>query len=577
MIYVYCEGEQMHKTFAGDKFFGNMKIAILSMIVTYSTSLLDYFLVGRAMGEEALQAFALLTPYLSIVFFVSCLISSGTAIMIAFEVGKGSRERGNLYFQQGVILALGVGILLSIALLLGGGWVLGNKSVPVDIRKMMNDYYLYICLLPVWHILNELLFSVIWNAGGDIYCVISLGVKLVINIAASVLLMSYIGIGGTGLGTIFGCICSLLVFPFYFRSKQNVFQWGWHFDIRSVFKMFHFSIRDAMIYLYMAAIQFLMNAYLMYRYGGQAVLIFSVIMNLENLYLTVFDSPGDAVSVILTVFVGEGNRRGILKSMKAAEKTAMIEGIVTMLILLIFSEQIPLIFGITGVENIHMIAVAVRIFAIGALVFPIIMLFSTYYLTIERVFLSVEMMTMQILVAPLVSGVLLSIPFGLTGVWIGLCMGSVVMLFIDALILKIRHSDRTFPYLLNKEKLKKQLSYDVPISQEGVMSLVNQVETDLTKRGIEQKKIYRIMLMIEETEMLVVERNRERGGIIQCDLFMEDPIRLVLRDSGLYSDITDQDGVAESFRAYTATMIGSNYGANQYLLTWGNNRTVCTF
>lgn len=90
----------MQKTFAGDKFMGNMKIAVLSMVVTYVTSLLDYFLVGRVMGEDALQAFALLSPYLSIVFFVSCLIASGTAIMLAFEVGKGSRENGNRFFHK---------------------------------------------------------------------------------------------------------------------------------------------------------------------------------------------------------------------------------------------------------------------------------------------------------------------------------------------------------------------------------------------------------------------------------------------------------------------------------------------
>ena len=77
---------------------------------------------------------------------------------------------------------------------------------------------------------------------------------------------------------------------------------------------------------------------------------------------------------------------------------------------------------------------------------------------------------------------------------------------------------------MNREKLKRQLSYDVPISQEGVMSLVDQVEEDLKKHRVEEKKIYRIMLMIEETEMLVVERNQGRGGIFPC-LFGNDDRR----------------------------------------------------
>ena len=77
--------------------------------------------------------------------------------------------------------------------------------------------------------------------------------------------------------------------------------------------------------------------------------------------------------------------------------------------------------------------------------------------------------------------------------------------------------------------------------------------------------------------MLVVERNAGRGGIIQCDIFLENPIRLILRDSGPYSDVTDQNSEAESFRAYAATMIGGSFGANKYVIAWGNNRTVCKF
>lgn len=567
----------MQRNFASDKFLGNMKIAVLSMVVSYSSSLLDYFLVGQVMGEKALQAFALLTPYLSIIFFVSCLVSSGTAIMSAFEVGKGSREHGNHFFQQGVISAVGIGVLLSLILFLCKGLILGSERVPSEVMKMMEEYYIYICLLPVWHILSELLFAVIWNAGGDRHCAIAIGLKLFVNIFASVILMHYIGIGGTGLGTVLGCVAEIAVLFFYFRTPENVFQWGWYFDIKSVMKMFHFGSRDAMIYLYMAVLQFVMNLFLLKQFGSEAILIFSVLMNLENLYVSVFNAPSNAISVILTVYVGEGNRKGILKSMKTAERTAALQGIIAVIVLFIFARRIPMLFGIHNSASIEATKIAVRIFALSALVYPFIMLYSTYYLAIKRVALSMRILTMQILIMPMVFGILLSYSMGLRGVWIGFSLGSIFMFLLDALLIKLCYRDRSFPHLLNEKKLEKQLSYDVPISKEGVMSLVDQVEQDLKSRGVESKKVYRIMLMIEETEMLVVERNGDKGGIIQCDLFFEEQIRLVLRDNGLFSDVTDQDNEAESFRAYAATMIGGNYGANKYIVAWGNNRTVCWF
>lgn len=565
------------KTFARDKFLGNMKIAVLSMIVTYVTSLLDFFLVGQVIGEKALQAFALLNPYLSIIFFVSCLISAGTSVMLAFEVGKGSRENGNRYFSQGVLLTVGTGLLLGLLLFLCKDLILGNKQVPVEIMQMMNDYYLFICLLPVWHMVGELLFSTIWNAGGDRYCGISMIVKLFVNIVASVVLMKYIGIGGTGLGTVLGCMAGIVVLLFYFRSPDNVFHWHWSFRRKSIYKMMRYGTRDAMPYLYTAALQFFMNLYLLRYFGSDSILIFCVIMNIENLYLTVFNAPSSAVSVLLTVFVGEGNRHGVLKSMKTAERMATLEGLLTIFLLLVFARWIPSFFGINEITDIDATVSAIRLFALGALVYPYTMLYTTYYLAIQRVYLSMRMMTMQILIMPVAFGVLLSRLFGLNGVWLGLSLGSIVTFILDALIIKYRHHDKSFPHLLNLDKLNHQLSYDVPISQEGVMSLVDHVEADLKRRGVDPKKIYRIMLMIEETEMLVVERNQGRDGIIQCDIFLEDPIRLILRDSGPYSDVTDQDSVAESFRAYSATMIGGSYGAGKYVIAWGNNRTVCKF
>lgn len=554
-----------------------MKIAVLSMVVTYVSSLLDFFLVGQVMGEEALQAFTLLSPYLSIIFFVSCLISSGTSVMIAFEVGKGNREEGNGLLTQGLIIAIVVGVLMSFLLYFGKSILLGNVYIADEIKGLMNEYYKYVCLLPLSHIVGELLFSVIWNAGGDLYCAISLAIKLFVNVFASVILMEYIGIGGTGLGTILGCIAAIAVLLFYMRSENCVLKWKRYFDIKSAVKVFRYGTRDAMIYLYMALLQFIMNTYLLYKFGGSAILIFSVIMNIANLYLTVFNAPSNAVSVLLTVFVGEENRHGVLKSMKTAERTATLEGILTILLLVVFARWIPAMFGINEVPDIEAVKRAIRLYALGALVYPYIMLYSTYYLAIQRVFLSMRMMTMQVLIMPILFGILLSQYLGVNGVWIGLSLGTIITFLIDALILRFRHQDKSFPHLLNLDKLNRQLSYDVPITEEGVMLLVNQVESDLKERKIESKKIYRIMLMIEETEMLVVERNAGRGGIIQCDIFLENPIRLILRDSGPYSDVTDQNSEAESFRAYAATMIGGSFGANKYVIAWGNNRTVCKF
>lgn len=561
-------------TFAEEKFRGNMKLAVITMVIAYLTSIMDYVLVGQVMGEESLKAFALVTPYVSIVTFTASMISVGTAFLIAREVGRGNRGEANKYFQQSLLLSVVCGILLGIAYWISKDMVFEQMRLSKELEEIMNPYFVYICFLPLWQILNTLLYGVIWNEGGDAFCIVSLIVQFSVNIIGSLVGMHFMGMSGVGLGTVVSYIAGSLVLVFYFGSRNNVFSWGFHLHWKSVIEVFQFSIRESLIYLYLAVLQLIMNRYLLVRFGGEAILVFSVIMNIESLYLTVFNAPANAVSVILNVFIGEKNYHGIEKSMKAARKASLIESIVVMLILFVFARGIPRVFGITTTSSILNAAFAIRIFALLSMVFPFIMLYSSYFLAIERVFLSIGMMTMQLLVMPILGSILFSVLLGMDGVWIGFVGGSVMMFLMDTMLLWRRNQNRTFPHLLKEEKLDSQLSYDVPISTESVMGLVYQVEQDLKSRGIEEKKIYQLMLRIEETEMLVVEKNRGHSGIIQCDIFLENPIRLILRDSGPMSDVTDQGQQIDSFRTYAAPMLLGNQEKNRYIMTWGNNRVI---
>lgn len=567
----------MKKTFAEEKFRGNLKTSLLTMVITYLLILTDYILIGQTLGEDALAAYAFVVPFISVITFFSYTISSGTAVMIAMELGKGESEEGNHYFQQGVLMTVGVGLLLSFLFFAGRDFLIDVSNIPNELRPFVQQYFVFLSMFPIVQMLNKLLFAVIWNDGGDHYCIVSNIVQFISNLVLSVLLMKKMGIGGAALGALISMLLADLVYVFYFRLERHEFHRGWFCRWGYVINMLCFSLRDSICYLYISIMYFVMNWFLMKHFDSRAVLIFSVLMNLENFYLTVFNSPADSVLVLLSVYFGEKNGKGLIKSMRVARKAAIVEGIFGMLLLLVIADWLPGVFGFTSAYSMEQAAAAIRILALLSLVFPLIMLYSVYYMAIGKIAFSLSTMTMQVLFMPITCSMLLSFPFGLRGVWGGLVIGSLLTFLIDMLFLKYHYKDRTFPLLQNKEELEQQLSYDISASAEGLMSLVDQVEKDLTERGIERKKILRIMLMIEETEMLAIEKNGEKGGIIQCDLFFEDKIRMVLRDSGSYSNVTNKDQEAESFRVYAASMIVGSMKSNRYVGVWGNNRTMYTF
>lgn len=131
--------------------------------------------------------------------------------------------------------------------------------------------------------------------------------------------------------------------------------------------------------------------------------------------------------------------------------------------------------------------------------------------------------------------------------------------------------------MLNVGVMERELSYDVPKTRSGIMDLVYKVEHDLHARGVDDRRIFKIMLMIEETEMFAIEKTEEPGSVIECTLFLEDEITLILRDSGKEQFIMSEDAELASFTGYVYTRLLTAQQEKRYILTGGKNRVIYKF
>ncbi|MCI1720655.1 MAG: hypothetical protein LKM37_06565 [Bacteroidales bacterium] len=122
-------------------------------------------------------------------------------------------------------------------------------------------------------------------------------------------------------------------------------------------------------------------------------------------------------------------------------------------------------------------------------------------------------------------------------------------------------------------------------TESNLKPLMNSVEQELVKRRVEQQKVLRILLMLEETYMLNLDKEKRKSGkkaegtfYVECSLMFRDKIiYMFVRSNGAYSDVTNSDIMPQSLREYLSTMIVSSQKGSRFSLSVGNNRTIYEF
>jgi hypothetical protein len=80
--------------------------------------------------------------------------------------------------------------------------------------------------------------------------------------------------------------------------------------------------------------------------------------------------------------------------------------------------------------------------------------------------------------------------------------------------------------------------------------------------------------------LLINERNKDSKKPVnaECTLMIQpDGVRLIVRDSGVIFDITDEKAKADSYRQYVVSNLMVNHEAKLYMVTTGYNRNEFFF
>lgn len=567
----------MFKTFLSRKFFSLLLSSSISLLVITVLALSDTLIAGVMLGEEAVSAICLVVPAYSLAGFAGCLISLGVPIIYSRAMGEFNKERADRCFAFGVFMAVTMGLVLYIVFMLFGDAYLRFYEPSTVVFNAAKDYFFWykytILLLPIMTLMDEMVLA----DGDETLSMVSGIVQIVGNIVCSIVFAKFVGIEGIGFGSFIGTLVALLVAFAHLLRKGNSLKLGFYFSLKLLVDVVKYSAIDAGTYLFLACFTAVMNRFITFAYGPEMLVLGAVILFVKEVQI-VFDGIGEAFTPLMNIYLGEESYDGVKKCYGLSKKTAVVEGVVLTLLMILVSPFIVKLYDISDPVACSYAVGGVRIEALGLVFLSLLYLLSSYYLLIDKIKLGFVMSALRDVLVVTPACIALGYFFGIYGMFAGVAVGPAIAYAISVLYIRIRYGAENYPLLLT-DKLKgfKHKFYEFKLNPESIVGTQHQVEKFLVENNIGKKTISKVKLLIEDLYMLIYEKNgADKAVYAECTVIIrETGVQIITKDDGVLFDLSNEDVVAGSIVEFMVSGYMEKLKDNKkYLTTMSYNRNT---
>ena len=558
------------------KYYSMLLGGTLTMMVVSALLMSDSIIAGSVIGADAVAGITLVTPLYSLAAFFGAVFSLGVPIVYSTEMGKFNKKEADHVFGFGLLMSISISVLLFLVIILFGDSYLKSCTPPVTVLHEARGYLHWmrftVLLLP----LQMLIAAVVYNDGDETLSTAANLVQGIGNIAGSIILSKQMGIRGIGLASFLFNVVALGILSLHFLKKSNSLRINFYFSVKLLKTVVRYSIIDSGSYLFLAGLTAILNSFISGRFGSEYLITVSAIALCRELQI-VFDGIGEAITPILSIYLGEENTPGIKLIYRLAKKTAVVEGIVVTAALAVSAPLIPKILSIKETHLTNCVIREIRIIAIGSVFISILYLLTSYYLLIEKISLGLIMSAFRDVIMPGILAVPLGIIFGLNGVFIGMATAPAATLLLLSIYTCIRYGRKNSPLLLSELNWRGEpYLFSLITEPVEIIALQKKVETLLVEKNFDKKAIGRAKLLIEELFMLIREKNDDKAVLCECSIILlPDMVRIIVKDDGNLFDISEDDVTVTSLTAFAVSAYMNNLGQDKrYLTTMSLNRSA---
>ena len=569
------EKEKGHRPLMVKKYYSMLLGGTLTMMVASVLLMSDSIIAGTFVGSDAVAGVTLVTPLYSVAAFFGSVFSLGVPICYSTDMGKFDKKHADKIFGTGLLMSVVVGAVLFIVILVFGDSILKSFHSSPQALEQARGYLFWmrftILLLPLDMLMSEM----VYNDGDETISITASVVQGAGNLCMSLLLSRTMGVKGIALASFLFTFASLATLFTHFLKKSNSLKLNFSFSKKILFNVARYSIIDASTYLFLGAGNAVLNRFVCTRFGADYLILVSVITLCREFQL-IFDGVGEAITPIISIYIGEDCYPGVRNIYKRARKTAVAEGLIIILLMLLAAPLVPSLLGISDPELVRLAVNGLRIVSLGSVFVSLLYLSTSYYLILDMIPLGLAISALRDIVMAAIFVLPLGAVFGVFGMYAGFALSAFAAWLVSAAFLRARYGKDAPLLLQQRAQGKEGLLYSFDVNTNSILQTRALIEDALYERNYDEKTVTHVMLIFEELFMLIYEKNENADIQAECAILLQDDkIRIITRDTGIKFDLSDSDMPVESLRTYVISTLTTQTVSNKHhLVTMSFNRNM---
>ncbi len=551
-------------------------------------NIVDTILVSNLIGVEAMAAVTMSLPVETIVQLTGYCLGVGGSIAVGNMLGKRDREGASRLFSATFIVTLIVGLIFSICAFPAADPI---ARLLVSGDGMLTAYtrdYLRVSMLgaPVIGI-GLMMVSYLGVENHPELASVYLILANVINLVLDYIFLRFtpLGIAGASLSTVLGFLFAMGVFLLYVRSDKRNIRF-----VRLRIKDFAI-IKEAVVtgvpMLVFMATNFVkalgLNTIIMNQTGEEGMAVFTVC---DNVLLIVEMLTGGIIGVIPNVagiLFGEKDYVGIRVLCKKMLKYSYIVLAVIFVLIMLFTEQITILFGSGGGELGRQMVQALRIFALCVIPYLWNKFTVSYYESIEETAIAsfVTFLENAVVVLPAtfigiclwkqVDGI------GIDGIAVGFVATEIITVIAAWIFRKIKHKNTSF-YIVPDKNPGTNLDFSIKSTMEEAGTVNRRIMDFCKENKVSGNKANLAAVCAEEMTVNIIKFGGKTSNWIDINLCLEDDIcRLRIRDNGINFNPLEYSYDHEEFDIHGIELVKKVSKSMDYIRAIDMNNTIISF
>lgn len=489
----------------------------LSLITTYFCNIINGFVVGNFLSNEAMAALGFVSPFTVLISFISAISASGSKIICGKLIGRNNLDKLKNVFTNSILIMLVLGVVLFGFVNLQTSTIASLLGANADTAGYVVQYLrgLSIGIIPM--LLVPLLTAYLQITNENGITLIGAGILGVANLIFSLLSVNVFnsGIFGIGVSTSLAQLVSCLFLIIFILIKKKLLR----FDVKltnfsEISEIFILGSPSALANVFYSIRNIIYNSRVNLIAGTNGVSSLALLNTSAGIFDAFNIVHGAIVLMLACIFVGEKDKVQLKNLFRITSIYGIIMGMAKIVIIIIFGKQMLVLFGAKG----EVLDMAYELYVYYSLSMPLNMItveIISMHHSLERVNYANIIYFVNALVVPMICCFALDKIFGVYAIWISYALAELISIIILYAVpcIKRKKIVTSFDELIgfnSNFKLDNKMSLVVKNIDEVVL-VSKQVEEFCKKNNVEPSKSMMCALCLEEMAGNVVEHGFTKG------------------------------------------------------------------